>query len=297
MAAHTPGARVVIQAAPGAEVRLADPLEVFAPDVTISDVTVDGRVRIRESAAGGTLDRTTVMGSVLLDAVGSTVLRSVIVPGVGQDGIDVRYASEVLLRGNRIGPGSRGSNGTHVDCIQVMGGTGIRIMDNELFRCATQQLHIKPDVRPIRGVLVTGNRITGCGKRTPECDGYMAVDVRFASHDIRDVVLRHNVLDGALYPDDVPGLSVRDNHITWFSRCKAAWASDNTVVQNGPACNGPVSPSATAPGADYSPVEARSAGARASGSPAAAPDVVSPPVSGLPTNGRPGLRPILRLQE
>ena len=266
---HVAGAPVVFSPAPGAAVTVSTLVEVLAPDVVLRDLTVVGRVRLREAAAGSRLEQSTVTGgSVLVDAPRSAVIASVVQPGVGQDGINVRYGSQVLLQGNRIGPGTRGSTGAHVDCIQVMGGSDIRILDNELVRCPTQQLHVKPDLQPISRVLVEGNRITGCGQRTTACDGYVSIDVRTAGHPVRDVVVRGNVIAGTAYMEDVPGLRVQHNRISWFSRC-GSWATDNTVLAVGSACRQPVGTSPTAPADGWAPPAARTAGAGTSRVPSA----------------------------
>lgn len=252
LAKRTAGYTVTFRPRTGARVVIASMLEVSGSDVLVRDMTVDGRVRLRTTAAGSKLHAMVLRGSVLVDAPRSAVTGSVITPQPDQDGIDVRYGQNVLIADNTIGPGVRGPKKGHVDCIQVMGGSDITIRDNRLFRCATQQILIKPDEAPIQRVRVTGNRITGCGTRTAACDGYVAVQVRTAGRVIENVVVESNVVDGALYADDIPGLAVRHNRIDQLSRC-GAWAYANTVQRTGSGCTSAAGSSPTAPAADYAP--------------------------------------------
>ena len=213
----------------GEQTVLTGATDVYAPDVVLSELTT-GSVRLRSTAARSRLERVHVNGSVLMDGPFTAVVESVVTPPPDTDGIDVRYADDALVQGNRVGPGLRGPAWGHVDCLQVMGGARLRVIDNVFDRCATQQVLIKADIRPITDVLMIGNHTIGCGTRTPSCDGWWSVYVsRKGAHPISGVRLIGNTIDGGLYAHDIPGLLVSGNTVARMGRC-GTWAYGNTVT-------------------------------------------------------------------
>ncbi len=213
----------------GEQTVLTGATDVYAPDVVLSELTT-GSVRLRGTAARSRLERVHVNGSVLMDGPFTAVVDSVVTPPPDTDGIDVRLADDALVQANRVGPGLHGPARGHVDCLQVMGGARLRVIDNVFDRCATQQVLIKADIGPITDVLLAGNRTIGCGVRTPSCDGWWSVYVSSkGAHPISDVRLTGNRIDGGLYAHDVPGLSVRGNTVARMGRC-GPWAMGNRVA-------------------------------------------------------------------
>ncbi len=173
-----PGHGPVVFVGRGEQTVLTGATDVYAPDVVLSDLTT-GSVRLRSTAARSRLERVHVNGSVLMDGPGTAVVGSLVTPPPDTDGIDVRYADDALVQGNRVGPGLRGPAWGHVDCLQVMGGARLRVIDNVFDRCATQQVLIKADIGPITDLLMTGNQVVGCSPgRRPATAGGRSTSLR-----------------------------------------------------------------------------------------------------------------------
>ena len=227
--ARTP--RVVFRGAADGSTRVRV-LDLEVPATEWTGLHVTGEVRVRETAAGTVLRASRVDGLVDVQADGTQLLDNRIDGSDDRDAVHVRSGPDsVVLRGNVVGPADR-TGSQHVDCLQVVAATRLRVEANTFFQCATQSIHLKPDRGPIVDVLLRDNAVQGCVPRDAGCDGYNALSVRTAGAEIRDVRIEHNTVHGGVAVDDVPGLQLRRNVMTAHPGCLAA-AVDNVFGAGG----------------------------------------------------------------
>lgn len=202
------------------------------PGVDVALLTVQGDVRVRKTATGTRLDRLSVRGIVDIEASKTVLVASRVQPPPDRDALSIREgAAGVEIVSNVIGPGLRTNGTSHVDCMQVSWATGLRVVGNVMFRCATQTIIIKPDRGPITDVLVSDNVLQGCVQRTSECDGFNALAVRLSgANEFRDVRIVQNTIDGGVTFDDFPGLELSRNVMT-DQPCLAG-STDNVFPPN-----------------------------------------------------------------
>lgn len=215
------GVSVVVRAARGARVTFPS-LIIEASHLTIHHVTVTGPLRLATPAVGsGVDDIRTDGGSVFLGASNSFVENSTITPSVDADGIQIKaYEGHnpqgIRIEHNVVGPTHRGPARTHVDCIQILGGSDIVIRYNTLFHCADQGIIAGSGATgTISGTLdIERNAVQLCPQHTSDCDGFDAINLRAPK-----VIFVHNtVVDGgAVFK--VADLTVAANYFDNLKTC------------------------------------------------------------------------------
>ncbi len=229
-------------AAPPLTIAGSDPATVSLEGIDVSrahtyvdSLSLHGAGYLHSSATGSGLSRVKVeQGTVYLTAPDSYLTASSVTPAVDADGVQIKAndgvsPDGVLVQNTSIGPTSRGPKRAHVDCIQVMAGTGVQILNSMLFRCASQGVLVKSDaggtVGP--GLVLRNNVIQLCPERSDACDGVSAVRI----NEPGVTVSNNTILDGGLAFAD-PSTQVVGNAIAYLSDCGPA-VTDNLIGDSG----------------------------------------------------------------
>lgn len=233
---------VVVRAANPGGAR-ADRLAVSTGSVTVRGILVEGKATLEEGADGSRFELLTVEGSVYVKASRTAVISSRIRPS-GGDGIQIKppdargaVPEDVEIRNNDIGPARlRPGSDAHLDGIQVMGAEHLLIAGNRLREAASQTVLLKPDLGPIRHVMIQHNLIEQCSPQREECPGHYALQVRTGRHELEDVRVESNLIVGATFFDEHDGFRASSNLVTAPIGCVAGM-SGNVVSEESRLCH------------------------------------------------------------
>ncbi|MCU1379348.1 MAG: hypothetical protein JWN29_2331 [Acidimicrobiales bacterium] len=231
--------RVTLRPRAGAHPQLTA-VNLRAPGARLEGLRIDGNIMVSPEAKGATVAGSLVHGSIALEADGARLVGNDIGGTTDKDPVQITASpTGVVVEGNRLHDGARGPARGHVDCLQVTSGTNITIRDNDLRQCSNSAVIVKPDLGVIRNVTIEDNRLASCQPLSGSCEGAIALYVRTAAHDIADVLIRGNHIDGSSSFDQIAGLVVERNVLQSFTRGPACpgGVRDNVVRQRpGGAC-------------------------------------------------------------
>lgn len=199
-------------------------IEIKAPHVTVRGLTSTGDVYIRPAADNsGFVDMVVQGGTAYVTGADNAFLvRNRVMPADNQDGVQIKGLKGDNPMGlriveNVIGPTRRTDGKSHLDCIQILGGSQILLQRNTLFHCASQGLLIASGAGGTvgQGIIVERNNIHGCPPgRSSMCDGFTAV-----LSGAPGLVFIHNTATGGSTKIAGRRSVIANNIISRMSRC------------------------------------------------------------------------------
>lgn len=214
---------VTIRPASGASPVLTGATRIYASDVTLSDLDVEGALFVESSASRVTIERIAGRGIFFkIRGANHVTLRDSVI--IGREDVDAVQitdgARSVLIQRNEIWGATisdaalalPSAQRPHVDCVQMFGGgNAITFRRNYIGNCDMSAFMIKSDGAALTNVLLERNFIQDCRPVTPNCDGYFAVQVHAGTDDWRvestdpaayypleGLVFRQNTIDGGV---------------------------------------------------------------------------------------------------
>lgn len=222
--------QVVIAPANGARAHVGE-LSVNTSHVTLRGIDSAG-VAVNRDAERVHLEQLRLdPGWVVLYGPEARLVGSRVRPAPDTDAVVIGVdANKTVVDGNVIGPGIHTpGNRVHVDCIQVLGGPGLRLTRNVMFRCQAQTLWMSAVNAPLTDVLITRNLMQDCLRRSESCDGYFAVylDGSQSRHPMSGVRFLDNTVDGSMIVKGFPvGTQLQGNILKSVSGCSSSFRNN-----------------------------------------------------------------------
>jgi hypothetical protein len=222
---------IVVEPVTGAEVTIAG-LVLNASGITLRNLTFTDSVKLGTGARSSGVDRiTTHNGGVHIGASHSFVTNSSIAPAVDSDGIQVKAydgqnPDDIVIEHDVVGPTHRGARQSHVDCIQILGGSNIVIRYDRLFHCADQGIIVGSGASgTVSGTIdIERTEVQLCRQRTADCDGFDAINIRAP----RVVFVHNTVIDGGVV-FDVQNLTLAGSYLENLKTCTGTVIEANLI--------------------------------------------------------------------